>query len=81
MSSLWRKFDGAYDCCYGCVAPKRHSGCHSTCPEFEKRKEKEKQMKEFEKENRPPKIYNYDYDVNGRIYTGKNGGPKRIDRN
>lgn len=20
--------------CYNCVAPKRHVGCHSTCPEF-----------------------------------------------
>lgn len=21
-------------CCYGCVAPKRHSGCHAGCSEY-----------------------------------------------
>ena len=21
-------------CCRGCEAPKRHLGCHSTCPEY-----------------------------------------------
>ena len=21
-------------CCKGCVAPKRHPGCHSSCPEY-----------------------------------------------
>lgn len=21
-------------CCLGCVAPKRHPGCHGTCPEY-----------------------------------------------
>jgi hypothetical protein len=26
---------GANDCpCKGCVAPKRHSGCHSVCEEY-----------------------------------------------
>lgn len=24
----------AIKCCHGCVAPKRHPGCHSTCPEY-----------------------------------------------
>lgn len=23
-----------FDCCKGCVAPKRHVGCHSTCKEY-----------------------------------------------
>ncbi len=23
--------------CYGCVAPKRHVGCHGTCKEYRKR--------------------------------------------
>lgn len=25
---------GYFDCCKGCVAPKRHVGCHSTCKEY-----------------------------------------------
>ena len=24
----------AIHCCYGCVAPKRHPGCHGSCPEY-----------------------------------------------
>ncbi len=77
MPSPWKKFDGAYDCCYGCVAPKRHTGCHETCPDFKERKEKEKAMKQFAKENKPPLICKYGYDMNGRIYTGRSGGPRR----
>lgn len=26
-------------CCYKCVAPKRHPGCHGTCPEYIKERE------------------------------------------
>lgn len=22
-----------FNCCHGCVPPKRHPGCHSTCPD------------------------------------------------
>ena len=25
-------------CCFGCVAPKRHPGCHGHCPEYAKDK-------------------------------------------
>ena len=28
----------AIRCCNGCVAPKRHSGCHGSCPEYLKEK-------------------------------------------
>lgn len=24
----------AIRCCHGCIAPKRHPGCHGTCPEY-----------------------------------------------
>lgn len=24
----------AIKCCNGCVAPKRHTGCHGNCPEY-----------------------------------------------
>ena len=27
-------------CCLGCVAPKRHPGCHDHCPEYIKEKNK-----------------------------------------
>ena len=23
-----------FECCHFCVPPKRHTGCHSTCPEY-----------------------------------------------
>lgn len=26
------------DSCHYCVAPKRHPGCHDTCPEYQKAK-------------------------------------------
>ncbi len=25
---------GFFECCRYCVAPKRHPGCHSTCPDY-----------------------------------------------
>lgn len=28
----------AIRCCNGCVAPKRHPGCHGSCPEYLKEK-------------------------------------------
>lgn len=28
----------AIRCCHGCIAPKRHPGCHGTCPEYLKEK-------------------------------------------
>ena len=30
----------AIRCCHGCVAPKRHPGCHGTCPEYMSEKAK-----------------------------------------
>ena len=24
----------SFNCCYGCVAPKRYPGCHDHCPEY-----------------------------------------------
>lgn len=23
-----------FECCHHCIAPKRHPGCHGTCPEY-----------------------------------------------
>ena len=42
----------AIRCCNGCVAPKRHAGCHATCPEYLKEHEQhvaEKQARQQEK--------------------------------
>lgn len=33
-------------CCAGCVPPKRHSGCHSTCPDYKKDKAQYEAQKE-----------------------------------
>ena len=41
----------AINCCWGCVAPKRHPGCHDHCPEYKA----EKAKYEFEKAIRDQK--------------------------
>ena len=28
----------AIKCCHGCIAPRRHPGCHDHCPEYLKEK-------------------------------------------
>lgn len=33
-------------CCYNCVPPKRHPGCHSTCPEYIEEKKQSEKMRE-----------------------------------
>lgn len=35
----------AIKCCMGCVAPKRHPGCHDHCPEYIKEKTEYNQEK------------------------------------
>ena len=36
------KYRKIIECCYQCVAPKRHPGCHDRCPEYLKeRKERD----------------------------------------
>ena len=38
-------------CCKGCVAPKRHVGCHATCPEYVKENaQNEERMRAAHKE-------------------------------
>lgn len=32
-------------CCYGCVAPKRHPGCHGVCQEYLAQKEEHDRIK------------------------------------
>lgn len=55
-------------CCKGCVAPKRHPGCHDHCPEYIAEKEEHDRIKaEHDRErdirigiygNRSKKVYN-----------------------
>lgn len=40
------------DCCKGCVPPKRHTGCHSDCPEYLKQKAEYDRLKEEDKKRR-----------------------------
>ena len=41
----------AIKCCFGCVAPKRHTACWGTCPEYLEKKAKHEQRKaEFDRE-------------------------------
>lgn len=38
-------------CCKGCVAPKRHPGCHASCPEyFADKAEYDKRKAEYDRE-------------------------------
>ena len=38
--------------CYGCVAPKRHPGCHASCPEYAKDDAEHQARKEQERQER-----------------------------
>ena len=49
-------------CCKGCVAPKRHPGCHSKCEQFLKEKEEYEKEKEYIRNHPVAKISNYDFD-------------------
>ena len=37
----------AINCCWGCVAPKRHPGCHGHCPEYIAEKDQLEKEKEI----------------------------------
>ena len=39
-------------CCMGCVAPKRHPGCHGSCQEYQAEKtEYDKRKAEYNRDN------------------------------
>lgn len=40
---------GLFECCHYCVAPKRHLGCHDTCPEYLEDKQICEERKELER--------------------------------
>lgn len=49
-------------CCKDCVPPKRHVGCHSECKEYKDEKERFEAEKRWLKENKTPRITQYDFD-------------------
>jgi Na+-translocating ferredoxin:NAD+ oxidoreductase RnfC subunit len=58
-------------CCHKCVAPKRHPGCHATCPEYIE----ENQTHQAEREE----IRKYK-EVNNSVYRQKSDGVFRAYR-
>ena len=44
---------GFFECCHKCKAPKRHTGCHKSCPEYAKAK------KEFEEHKETVRLHRY----------------------
>ena len=39
-------------CCQPCVPPKRHPGCHDTCPDYIKEKAEDAEKKEKDRKRR-----------------------------
>lgn len=65
------------NCCKDCVAPKRHSTCHSTCKEYQEERKRNAERKAWEKEQQY-RINNFDFDFNG-AFRGKHcKGIKRV---
>lgn len=42
----------AIKCCKGCVAPKRHPGCHDHCPEYKDEKTEHERLKAIHDQQR-----------------------------
>ena len=55
----------AISCCHGCMAPKRHPGCHDTCPEYLKEKAEHEIQKEADYKRRRTM-----HDLNEQRYRG-----------
>ncbi len=43
---------GFFECCHKCIAPKRHPGCHSECPEYIEQRKLLDQRNEAEKQRK-----------------------------
>lgn len=61
-------------CCLGCQPPKRHAGCHSTCPEYKEQRATIDARREVLLKIRAS---NSDYDIYVNRMRLKNGRKKR----
>ena len=52
-------------CCHGCVAPKRHLGCHDHCEEYIKERDELHRKKEIDKEKIRPVLTEHDFNKIG----------------
>lgn len=59
---------GTINCCHYCVAPKRHPGCHGSCPEYAAEKAEHDRLKAADTEKRK---------TNSNIYCQKADGVTR----
>ena len=54
-------------CCKDCVAPKRHVGCHSSCPEYLKAKEEHDRVVQMRDEKRAIENRLLEYEIRKRL--------------
>ena len=61
------------DCCKGCIAPKRHPGCHDHCPEYQKQKAEYEERKAIADEQKRISngLYNQRSNVLSKIMKGR----------
>ena len=52
----------AFKSCFGCVAPKRHPGCHGKCPEY---------LAERAEYDRLKAIHDREHNINVGIYVSR----------
>ena len=52
-------------CCHGCVAPKRHPGCHDHCEEYKKERDEFHRNKEIAKEKIRSVLTEHDFNKIG----------------
>lgn len=67
-----------FKCCFYCVPPKRHPGCHAECAEYIKSRAEFDRMREIEKGERrkDDELRSYDVDRNERARKKKKKRPK-----
>lgn len=69
----------AFECCKGCLKPKRHPGCHDHCPEYlaEKAKHDNQKAQQDQERGIDSGIYQQRCDAVGRaLKNGKRGGKR-----
>lgn len=65
------------DCCYGCVAPKRHKACWDHCPEYIKEKVERDRRKAEDSKRNAISVNIYRQRLDGIIRATKKHGSNR----